>query len=230
MKITNPGLTALFDDMLSMTPLADLCRRAENGEITPGEIPLYTSLPYMAPELFNVIRNGGVKTDIYSLGVVLYTLLTSFNPFASSSPAKIMSNHLTLTPLRPDRLNPRIPAPLADLIEKCLKKEPAHRYASFADISLELRKIYTDMTGEAFEKAEIETETGEDYWINEGLGLKSINRNNEALEAFEEALAINPWSLRARFSMGSPPPGKVPGAPATGEKEWQLWFWRCTLG
>jgi len=218
-KITNPGMSAIFDDLLRRTPFTEHCRRAERGEITAGQIPLYKSLPCMAPELFYSPGNASLRSDIYPLGVILYTLLTSFNPFASSSPAKILSNHLTQVPPGPESLNPRVPPLLSALVMKCLEEDPAGRYSSFADISLTLRQIHEDIAGEAFNVPTIETEPGEDYWIHEGLTFKSCNRNREAQEAFEKALAINPGSLRARFYRGSPPSGP-------GEQEWQQWFWK----
>jgi hypothetical protein len=81
---------------------------------------------YMSPEQ---AAGGKIdeRTDLYSLGVVLYELLTGVPPFTADEPAMLMRMHiLTDPPPLPDT----VPGPLADVVVKLLGKEPPERYAS----------------------------------------------------------------------------------------------------
>jgi len=84
------------------------------------------TLPYMAPEMF-LEEPLDERTDLYSLGVILYELVTSQLPFSSDDPVKIVSAHLQQKPTPPSQLNHNLPSSLDELIVKMLKKSPADR-------------------------------------------------------------------------------------------------------
>lgn len=67
------------------------------------------------------------RTDLYSLGAVLYRLLTRVYPFESPSMAEVLMKHLNETPADPRELRPDTPEPLAKLILKLLEKDPENR-------------------------------------------------------------------------------------------------------
>lgn len=92
-------------------------RREENTKGT---------LPYMAPEMFKHEPLDG-RTDLYSLGVILYQLVTSRLPFSSDDPVKIVSAHIQESPGPPSEFNPNLPAHLEELILRLLEKSPASR-------------------------------------------------------------------------------------------------------
>jgi hypothetical protein len=85
---------------------------------------------YMSPE-----QAGGKKvdqrTDIYSLGIVFYEMLTWKVPFHAETALEVIQMHLTQTPESPKTLNPEIPGNLTAIIGKMVEKNPADRYASF---------------------------------------------------------------------------------------------------
>ncbi|MFQ6003669.1 MAG: AAA family ATPase, partial [Candidatus Zixiibacteriota bacterium] len=85
------------------------------------------TLPYMAPEMFSD-EPLDQRTDLYSLGVILYELITSKLPFFSNDPMKIVSAHLEQPPVPPKDLNPLVNESLNQLIlnllEKSLDKRP----------------------------------------------------------------------------------------------------------
>lgn len=224
-KINNFGMTHILDEMFRADSLANICRKIEAEEMSLQDLPVYDSLPYMAPELFTSIDSAGASSDIYAFGIILYRLLTNYNPFSGESPVRIMSNHLSRTPMSPHKMNPEIPESLSHLVMRCMDKEQESRYSDFSRILSELRHIYHELTGSEFEKPEIEQDVNEDFWINKGLSLKSVNCADEAVQAFEEALRIYPESLRARYYIGSSLEQRIEEGMSDSPQNWEFWFW-----
>lgn len=112
-----------------------------NCEITiTGQ--LLGSPAYMAPEQISGRRSEiGPRTDIYSLGAVLYHLLTGRPPFATGTMAQTFQQVLTAMPLEPRALNPAIAIDLQTICAKCLEKDPAKRYADAASVAEDLDRF-----------------------------------------------------------------------------------------
>ena len=87
---------------------------------------------YMAPEMLQ--RRGDSKSDIYSLGVVLYECLCGRVPFSGDSEWEVLQKH--------EKERPQFPDSIADadrrVVERCMQKDPAMRFASVADLLREL--------------------------------------------------------------------------------------------
>jgi len=88
---------------------------------------------YMSPEQ-TLGKNVDHRTDIYSLGVTLFELATGTLPFKEGN---VPYHHVHTAPPDPREANPKLPQPLADLISKCLCKDPADRFQK-ADEMVEL--------------------------------------------------------------------------------------------
>ncbi len=89
------------------------------------------NLPYISPEQTGRMnRRIGFRTDFYSLGIILYELLTGAPPFSNGGPEKIIYEHVAHTPSSPAEIRPEIPAPISDIIMKLLAKDPEYRYQS----------------------------------------------------------------------------------------------------
>lgn len=98
------------------------------------------TLPFMAPEqLGDDPANGDPRTDIWSLGVVLYELLTGKLPFDDLSPAKLCEQIRSHVPLPPRGINPHIPPALEAVVLRCLSKAPEERYESAQQLANEIR-------------------------------------------------------------------------------------------
>ncbi len=95
---------------------------------------------YMSPEQ---IAAGRIKvdhrTDIYSLGTVLYEMLTFERPFPGEGREQILAGIMTKEPKGPRRINPRIPQDLETICLKAIEKDPDRRYASADAMAADLR-------------------------------------------------------------------------------------------
>ncbi|HSR98646.1 MAG TPA: serine/threonine-protein kinase, partial [Kofleriaceae bacterium] len=92
---------------------------------------------YMSPEQ---CRGGGTpvdqRSDIYSLGCVLYTLVVGHPPFDTMATGVLIMQHMSDPPPRPSSSAPNVPAELDELLLRCLAKEPAHRPGTGTELAV----------------------------------------------------------------------------------------------
>src|SRR5690348_1741154 len=84
---------------------------------------------YLSPEQIEGRKQDG-RSDLFSLGIVLYEMITGVRPFAGNSLGEVCAQILTANPLAPSKINPAIPAALDRIIARCLAKNPDERYPS----------------------------------------------------------------------------------------------------
>ncbi|MDQ6420826.1 Stk1 family PASTA domain-containing Ser/Thr kinase [Paenibacillus sp. LHD-117] len=95
------------------------------------------SVHYFSPEHAKGI-NTGEKSDLYSLGIVLYQMLTAKLPFLGESPISVALKHLQEPFEEPRVVNPHIPQSVENVILKAMRKNPAERYGSAHEMLLDL--------------------------------------------------------------------------------------------
>jgi serine/threonine-protein kinase len=93
---------------------------------------------YAAPEAIEG-RETDARSDLYSLGVVLYEALAGRRPFVADTPFALLQKHLNERPTPPTRLRPGLPPELERIVLRLLGKRPNRRYASAEELVLELR-------------------------------------------------------------------------------------------
>src|SRR6266851_7104709 len=118
-----------------------LAKTEDSEELTsPGD--MVGTLRYMAPERLR--GQADPRSDVYSLGVTLYEMLTLQPAFQDSSRAALI-DQITTTPAKsPRRIDPHIPRDLETMVLKAIAKEPNKRYASAGEMAEDLRRFLAD--------------------------------------------------------------------------------------
>jgi serine/threonine protein kinase len=103
------------------------------------------TLPYMSPEQALAKPIDG-RSDIYSLGVVLYQLATGRLPFDIKSPTDAVMKHMNETPPEPRLIQPGLPVAVEQVIEKSLAKQASNRFQTGEELARSLRQAMTTLT------------------------------------------------------------------------------------
>jgi WD40 repeat protein len=132
--VTQDGVPKLLDFGLAKW-VADDSGATRTGQVlgTPS---------YMAPEqALGKARDVTERADVYSLGAILYELLTGRPPFKGSTWRETLEQVCTEEPVAPRRLQPKLPRDLDTICLKCLQKDPARRYASARQLGEDLDRF-----------------------------------------------------------------------------------------
>ncbi|EKD26507.1 MAG: hypothetical protein ACD_79C01148G0001, partial [uncultured bacterium] len=138
----------------------------ENDEMSTGltKTGMVLGTPsYMAPEQAKgEMSKVGPRSDIYSIGIIFYQMLSGDLPFHSDTPWGLLHKHIYEPPPPLRKMNPKVPRKLEQIIMKCLEKEPENRFESISELKKQIMKI-----SPPFEE------------INQMLPLKDFKNANE---------------------------------------------------
>ncbi|HSD85492.1 MAG TPA: protein kinase [Anaerolineae bacterium] len=131
--------------------LADfgLARIAQAGESTLSQDALVGTPQYISPEQARGDPDLDVRTDIYSLGVVLYELLIGRVPYQADTPYAVIHDHIYAALPLPRSIKPGFPESLERVLLKALAKERADRYASVAELMTAFEQAAQTIISEA---------------------------------------------------------------------------------
>ncbi|UQA56825.1 serine/threonine-protein kinase [Polyangium aurulentum] len=102
---------------------------------------------YMAPEQMHSARDVDARSDIWSLGVILYQLLTHALPFRGRSFTEVVASVLTTPPAPPSRLAPHVPPGLDAVVLRCLERDPSVRPANVGELAQRLQPFAPPVAG-----------------------------------------------------------------------------------
>ena len=148
--LTDRGQTKILDFGLAKimaVPGSD--GRTESGGVTLDGANLTSpgiavgTVAYMSPEQ-TLGKDLDSRTDIFSLGVVLYEMATGRQAFSGSTSAAVFDAILNRAPVAPVRINPDVPQELERIINKSLEKDRTMRYQTAADLRTDLRRLQRD--------------------------------------------------------------------------------------
>lgn len=115
-----------------------IARAAEGRRITfAGFTPAVGTPDYMAPEQVKGKR-GDARTDIYSLGAMLYEMAVGVVPFDGDNPFAVMNARVTGDPVAPRKRNPKLSPQVEEIILHAMEREPGNRYPSAAAMKADL--------------------------------------------------------------------------------------------
>jgi len=102
------------------------------------------TIPYMSPEQARV-EELDHRTDLFSLGIVLYEMATGKRPFAGATAADVLAAIVNQLPIAPRTLNPEVPVELERIITKALEKNPKLRCQTASDVRADLQRLKRDL-------------------------------------------------------------------------------------
>jgi serine/threonine protein kinase/beta-lactam-binding protein with PASTA domain len=169
-----------------------IARAAASSDITQtGSV--IGSVHYFSPEHAKGVAQGE-KSDIYSLGIVLYQMLTNKLPFVGESPISVALKHLQEPVEEPRKVNLLIPQSVENIILKALRKSPSERYASAKDMLDDLEQCL--LPANRNENKAVFASEGEEIDHDQTLvmpALRSERAFQELYEDEEENRVKNKW-------------------------------------
>ena len=143
--ITPANIMVLNDGMIKITDFG--IARMRNNEVKTMTGMILGSPKYMSPEQVSGKR-ADTRSDIFSLGVVIYEMLTGTSPFVADNIHGVMYQTMNFNPPAPKALNPELPDVLNFIVAKALAKNLDDRYQQAKDLSHDLREALSALMGD----------------------------------------------------------------------------------
>ncbi|MFA5115509.1 MAG: SpoIIE family protein phosphatase [Candidatus Omnitrophota bacterium] len=178
LKLANFGLNILMD----------ISRVSEPQEVV-------STFGYMAPESTGILRKPiDSRSDIYSLGILFYRIVTGSLPYDATDAATLIHQHIAQKPIVPSKLNGQIPLVLENIILRLIAKEPQERYQSLSGLIVDLKE---------YQKQRLEGKSPIDFEIARSDRLAQISFSSKLIGRDEEIARLNQMLENAKDGRGS---------------------------
>ena len=193
LKVTDFGVAATtgYQEFLGLTP--PYASPEQFLEVMPDEFLARIGEQRKTPD---------TRSDIYSFGVVFYEMLTGKLPFSGNTMEEWAYLHIEQLARRPSLLNPRLPPKFDHLVMRCLAKDRTYRHKDFGTLKEDLMSLYVETTGTRYELPQTGEETGAEEWTVKGENFWMLNRFDDAIDCYDQALEIDPGFAQALGNKG----------------------------
>jgi serine/threonine-protein kinase len=189
-KPENIMITRRGDVKVADFGLAQLTQEGERVNLTQVGVTMGTPL-YMSPEQVNG-RKLDARSDIYSLGVTCYHMLTGAPPFRGETALSVAVQHLKQKPEPLEKVRGDLPPALCHLVHKMMAKDPARRYQNAQEIVKELKRI-TKGEGDGDVPAAVDVDADVDHSTRAATGSPAQRVLTGIWRIPEKSLAWQAW-------------------------------------
>lgn len=163
--ISRTGQIKVLDfGLAKYTSEQTLARGVNNSMPTAADPKMLTSpgsavgtVAYMSPEQAMGEDLDG-RTDLFSLGIVLYEMATGRQAFSGATTAAVFDSILHRQPIAPVKINPQLPPRLEEILNKALEKDPKLRYQNASDFRVDLQRLQREADSHASAKVQVQPE------------------------------------------------------------------------
>ncbi|HYV84351.1 MAG TPA: protein kinase [Patescibacteria group bacterium] len=189
-KVVDFGLATLFErGDTTLASMATTETISSAGDADEKRAAIAGTLLYMSPEQARAEKLDA-RSDIFSMGVVLYEMTTGQRPFSGATSLELLKDIVRARPTPPHELAPKMPLDLERIIQKALAPAKADRYQTMDDLAVDLKRLGRDLesgSSPSFDEIKGVLKSSRRRWLRAGAGLAAI-----------AALAVGGWRIAQR--------------------------------